>query len=50
MIVSTTAPTLVIYVDVDDTFVRSVGTKRIPIPGTIAQIRRLKNDGAELQQ
>ena len=41
-------PPLVIYIDVDDTFVRSVGTKRIPLPGTIAQIRRLKTEGAVL--
>lgn len=38
----------VIYVDVDDTFVRSAGSKRMPIPRTIAQIRRLKAQGAEL--
>jgi hypothetical protein len=25
---------LVIYVDVDDTLVRSAGTKRMPIPGS----------------
>jgi hypothetical protein len=39
---------MIIYVDVDDTFVRSVGTKRIPIPAMIAQIRQLKESGAEL--
>jgi hypothetical protein len=43
-----TAPALIIYVDVDDTFVRSVGSKRIPIPATIAQIRQLNESGAEL--
>ena len=41
-------PALIIYVDVDDTFVRSVGTKRIPMPATIAHLRRLKADGAEM--
>ncbi len=41
-------PALVIYVDVDDTFVRSYGTKRIAIPSAIAYIKQLKNQGAEL--
>lgn len=39
---------LVIYVDVDDTFVRSYGTKRIPIPAVISHIRELHNSGAHL--
>jgi hypothetical protein len=39
---------LIVYVDVDDTLVRSVGTKRIPIPGAISHVRRLKQEGAEL--
>ena len=34
------------YVDVDDTFVRSVGTKRIPLPDVIAHVRQLKTEGA----
>lgn len=38
----------VIYVDVDDTLVRSVGTKRIPIPAAIASVRSLKAAGARL--
>ncbi|CAN5628636.1 hypothetical protein BH09VER1_BH09VER1_14550 [soil metagenome] len=33
------------YVDVDDTLIRSVGTKRIPMPATIAKVRSLKEDG-----
>lgn len=41
-------PPLVIYVDVDDTFVRSYGTKRIPIPAVIEHIRELKQQGAYL--
>ena len=41
-------PTLVIYVDVDDTFVRTYGTKRIPMPETISYIQLLKEQGAEL--
>ncbi len=39
---------LIIYVDVDDTFVRSYGTKRIPIPAVIKHIRSLWQQGAEL--
>ena len=38
----------IIYVDVDDTLVRSVGTKRIPIPRVIAAVRDLKAAGATL--
>lgn len=37
-----------IYVDVDDTFVRSVSTKRIPMPSVIQHIRELKEQGAML--
>ena len=36
------------FVDVDETFVRSVGTKRIPMPATLAFIRKLKSEGAIL--
>ena len=39
---------LVIYVDVDDTLVRSVGTKRIPMPAVVQHVRDLAADGAEL--
>ena len=39
---------LVVYVDVDDTLVRSVGTKRIPIPAVVQHVRDLKAQGAEL--
>ncbi len=38
----------VIYVDIDDTMVRSVGVKRILMPAVIAQVRRLKAEGATL--
>jgi hypothetical protein len=38
----------VIFVDIDDTLVRSVGTKRIPMPAEIANVRRLHTDGATL--
>lgn len=39
---------LVIYVDVDDTFVRTYSAKRIPIPAVIAHIRELHQSGAHL--
>ncbi|HEX5222243.1 MAG TPA: hydrolase [Verrucomicrobiae bacterium] len=39
---------MIVYVDVDDTLVRSVGSTRIPIVGVIEHVRRLKADGAEL--
>ena len=39
---------LIVYVDVDDTIVRSVGTKRIPISRVINHIRQLHRDGAVL--
>ncbi|TYT26475.1 hydrolase [Luteimonas viscosa] len=38
----------VIFVDVDDTLVRSVGTKRIPMPNVIADVRSLYESGAAL--
>jgi cation transport ATPase len=41
-------PNVIIYVDVDDTLVRTAGTKRIPIPDTIARIRALHNRGVTL--
>lgn len=37
-----------IYVDVDDTFVRSAGAKRIPVPAVIQHVRHLQNEGAIL--
>jgi hypothetical protein len=39
-------PTLVVYVDVDDTLVRSAGSKQIPITGVIEQVRKLFESGA----
>jgi hypothetical protein len=38
----------VAFVDVDDTLVRSVGTKRIPIVRSIQHVRALKEAGWEL--
>lgn len=39
---------MVVYVDEDDTFVRSFGTKRISIQSTIEHIRQLHAAGARL--
>lgn len=39
---------LAVFVDVDDTLVRSAGGKRIPMPATIAQVRALRAAGATL--
>lgn len=38
----------IIYVDVDDTLVRSAGSKRIPMPGVVADARALHAAGAEM--
>jgi hypothetical protein len=38
----------VVYVDVDDTLVRSFGSKRIPISAAIARVRELHAAGFEL--
>lgn len=35
----------VIFIDVDDTLVRSVGSTRIPMPEVIRQVRRLHKNG-----
>jgi predicted HAD superfamily phosphohydrolase YqeG len=37
-----------IYVDVDETFVRSYGTKRIAMPHIIEHIKELHNQGATM--
>jgi hypothetical protein len=37
---------LCIYVDVDDTLVRSAGSKRIPIPAVIQHVIQLRAEGA----
>lgn len=34
------------YVDVDETFVRNYGTKRVPMPPVIEHIKELKEQGA----
>ncbi|MBL8298953.1 MAG: DUF705 domain-containing protein [Rhodanobacteraceae bacterium] len=38
----------VIFVDVDDTLVRTAGTKRLPMPAVVARIRELWSEGAVL--
>lgn len=43
-----TLPERVVYVDVDDTLIRSVGAKRIPMPAAIAEVRRLHAAGIAL--
>jgi hypothetical protein len=39
---------VVIYVDIDDTLIRSIGSKRIPITAAINHVRSLHADGAHL--
>jgi len=39
---------LVIYVDVDDTLVRNVGAKRIPMPSVVTHVRELFEAGVTL--
>lgn len=38
----------IVFVDVDDTLVRSFGTKRIPMPSAIARVRELHQQGFAL--
>lgn len=38
----------VVFVDVDDTLIRSIGTKRIPMPAVVEQIRELYRQGVAL--
>ena len=39
---------LVVYVDVDDTLVRSISNKRVPIVNVVEHVRTLANSGATL--
>lgn len=39
---------LVVYVDIDDTLVRSVGTTRIPVPAAVEHVRHLHEAGVTL--
>lgn len=43
-----TGQPIVIYVDIDDTLVRSFGSKRIPMTPVVEHVRSLKTEGAEL--
>jgi hypothetical protein len=38
----------VVFVDVDDTLVRSVGAKRVPMPAVVARVRELHAQGVAL--
>jgi hypothetical protein len=38
----------VVFIDVDDTLIRSAGTKRIPIPAVVSRVRQLKQEGVIL--
>ena len=38
----------VVFVDVDDTLVRSVGAKRIPMPAVVARVREMHSAGVSL--
>jgi FMN phosphatase YigB (HAD superfamily) len=38
----------IVFVDVDDTLVRSSGTKRVPMPGVVARVRELHAQGVGL--
>ena len=42
------SPPTIIYVDVDDTLVRSFGSKRIPMTAMIERVRELHRRGAHL--
>lgn len=39
---------LVVYVDVDDTLIRSFGSKRIPVPAMVRHVRDLHRSGVQL--
>ena len=39
---------MVVFVDVDDTLVRTVGTKRIPMPRVIERVKKLHVEGATI--
>jgi hypothetical protein len=38
----------IVFVDVDDTLVRSVGSKRIPMPSVVERVRELHGQGRSL--
>lgn len=38
----------IVYIDVDDTLVRSIGPKRIPMPAVVRAVHRLHAQGATI--
>ena len=42
------AEKLIVFVDVDDTLVRSIGSKQIPMPRVVERVKRLREEGATL--
>jgi phosphoserine phosphatase len=38
----------VVFVDVDDTLIRSIGSKRVPMPGVVSRTRELHAQGVDL--
>ncbi len=38
----------VVFVDVDDTLIRTIGTKRIPMPRVVERVKSLHQQGATL--
>lgn len=38
----------IVFVDVDDTLIRSAGSKRIPVPSVVKRVRALKSEGAQI--
>jgi len=38
----------VVFVDVDDTLIRSVGAKRIPMPAVVAHVKTMHEQGVAL--
>ncbi len=39
---------MVVFVDIDDTLIRTVGTKRIPMPRVIERVKKLHVEGATI--
>jgi FMN phosphatase YigB (HAD superfamily) len=45
---SAMTPPNIVYVDVDDTLIRTFGARRIPLPKTIAHVKSLSAAGATM--
>ena len=39
---------MIVFVDVDDTLIRTIGSKRVPVPRVIESVRELSRKGAVL--